>query len=167
MKAIFIRVVIIILFCSSVNRGLTQTLPVFDLIKLEKTSDYRKAEPFVLQTANYLLATPFKSEKPDRLKSIQFLIGWMTGTPDYSFTLDETTSKIFKGNDDILGIYLAALAKYALENKDSAKDAKHLKLNAVILLLNYCENKNNNMRMTKQLKKLSEARASGKLEEAL
>ena len=58
------------------------------------------------------------------------------------------------------------LAKYSLDNKAISKDAKLVKLNALIILLDYCEVKENNIRMTKQLKKLAEAREKGQLEEA-
>ena len=144
-----------------------QTLPNFDLIKLDKTADYKVAEPFVLQTATYLLSAPIKKDDPDRLNSLRFISKWMNGTPDYSFVFSEITDKIGKDNYDLLGIYMAALAKYTLENKQASKDPKVAKLNAMILLLNYCENKDNNVRMSKQLKKLSEAKEKGQLEQVI
>ena len=143
-----------------------QTLPNCDLIKLETKTDYRAAEPFVLQTATYLLSTPIKKDNTDRLNSLRFISKWMYGTTDYSFVFTDVTGKIGKDNNDILGLYMAALAKYTLENKASAKDTKLAKLNALILLLNYCENKDNNIKMSKQLKKLSEAKEKGELEQS-
>ena len=62
---------------------------------------------------------------------------------------------------------MAAMAKYSLENRDGSKDPKLVKLNSLRLLLDYCENKNNNMVMTKPLRKLSEAKAKGELEQAV
>ena len=57
---------------------------------------------------------------------------WMTGTPDYSFAVAEIQDKI--GNDnDLLALYMVSKAKYMLENKANAKDAKLVKLNAMIL----------------------------------
>jgi hypothetical protein len=157
----------IMIFCVFWSSGtIAQTLPNFDLIKLEKTSDYKAADPFVLQTATYLLTIPFKRDSPDRLNSLRFIGKWMGGTPDYSFVLTDVANKIGKDNNDILGLYMAAMAKYTLENKASSKDEKLVKLNALILLLNYCENKNNNIKMSKQLKKLSEAKEKGQLEQS-
>ena len=144
-----------------------QTLPNFELIKLEKTADYKKAEPFVLQTATYLLSIPFKSENTDRYNSLRFISQWMNGTTDYSFVLGDMIEKIGKGNNDHLGVYIAAMTKYTLENKLAAKNAAVVKLNAMILLLNYCENKDNNLKLSKQLKKLAEAKEKGQLEQAL
>jgi hypothetical protein len=156
---------IFLLFFSAYSFG--QTVPDFDLIKLEKASDYKPADPFALQTSNYLLSTPVKKNDINRQKSLQFIIKWMSGTPDYSFNITDAIDRIGKGNTDLLGIYMAALTKYSLENKEAAKDPKQVKLNAMILLLEYCENKNNNLKLTKQLKKLAEAKEKGELEQAL
>lgn len=167
MKSVFRNAIVVVMFLFYSNYQYAQTLPNFDIIKLEKAQDYKPAAPFVLQTANYLLSVPFKKDNPDRSKSLQFLGKWMSGTPDYSFTLDETASKLTRGNNDLVGIYMAAMVKYALENKEASKDSKLVKLNALRLLLDYCENKDNNLSMTKPLKKLSEAKAKGQLQEAV
>jgi hypothetical protein len=143
-----------------------QTVPNFDAIKLEKAPDYKLAEPYVLQTANYILTTPYKKEDKDKINALRFMGKWMNGTPDYSFALGDMEDKI--GNDvDLLGLYMVSKAKYMLENKANAKDPKMVKLNATILLLDYCGHKDNQVRMTKQLKKLAEAKEKGQLEQAL
>lgn len=159
--------IIVVFFLLSSNFLFSQNLPNFNDIKLDKAIDYKVADSFVLIAANYLLTTPFNKDDIGRLKSLQFVIKWMSGTPDYTFTLDNAATKIMKESDDLLGIYMAAMSKYCLKNKVASKDTKAITLNAVILLLNYCENDNNNIKMTKQLKKLSEARAKGQLEQAL
>ena len=143
-----------------------QTLPNFDGIKLEKAPDCKLAEPYALQTANYILSTPFKKEDKDLMKSLMFMGKWMRGTPDYSFSVVDMEDKIGRDND-LLGLYMISKAKYILENKANAKDQKLVKLNAVILLLNYCSQKENLVKMTKQLKKLAEAKEKGELEMAL
>ena len=149
------------------HSGYSQSLPNLDEIKLEKPADYKTAEVIATQAATYLLSTPFEKNDLDRLKSLQFVIKWMSGTPDYSFTLDNVATKILKGNDDLLGLYMACMTKYSLENKVSSTDAAEVKLNSIKMLLAYCENPDNNMRMTKALKKLSEANKKGELEKEL
>jgi hypothetical protein len=161
------KIVCVIYFCFCALYGNTQTVPNFDIIKLEKASDYKAAVPFVLQTANYLLSTPFRNDNKDKTNSLQFLGKWMNGTTDYAFVFGDVVDKIGKGNNDLIGLYMAAMTKYTLENKAAAKDPKVVELNSFILLLNYCENKDNNMKMSKQVKKLSEAKEKGQLEEAL
>jgi hypothetical protein len=144
-----------------------QTLTDFDLIKMEKAADYKAAEPFVLQTANYLFSVPYKKDSKDRLNSLRFIGKWMNGTTDYAFAFADIQEKLGKENYEIIGQFMAGLAKYTLENKTAAKDTKLARLNAMNLLLDYCENKDNNLRMSKQLKKLSEARAKGELEKLM
>lgn len=158
---------LLIFFVVLANRSWGQTIPDFDHIKLEKATDYKAADPFALQTSNYLLSTPVKKDDKNRQKSVQFIVKWMSGTPDYSFNLNDAIDRIGKSNTDLLGIYLAAMTKYSLENKTAAKDPAQVKLNAVTALLDYCENKNNNLKLTKQLKKLAEARENGTLAESL
>lgn len=158
-------VIVVLLFCSFAVQA--QTLPNFDLIKLEKPADYKLAEPFALQTATYLLSVPFKKNDTEQQNSLKFLGRWMYGTNDYSFVFNDMADKIGKENSDAVGMYMVAMAKYTLEHKAAAKDSKTIKLNALTMLLDYCEKKENNMRMTKQLKKLAEAKEKGQLEQAL
>ena len=155
----------LLLFICSFSFG--QTRPDYETIKLDQKSEIQAADTFALVASTFLLTTPFDKDELHRLEALQFIIKWMTATPDYSFSLDEVATKIMKGNNDLLGLYMASMTKYSLENKSSSKDQKAVKLNSIIILLNYCENENNKIKMTKQLKKLSEAKAKGKLEEEL
>ena len=157
--------IVILLFCTFSTKA--QTLPNFDLIKLEKPADYKLAEPFALQTATYLMSVPFKKNDTDQQNSLKFLGRWMYGTSDYSFVFNDVANKIGKDNTDAISIYMVAMAKYTLEHKSTSKDSKAIKLNALTMLLDYCEKKENNMRMTKQLKKLAEAKQQGQLEQAM
>lgn len=158
-------IVLFFIVCSTYAGA--QSLPSFDLIKLEKPADYKAADPFVLQTANYLLSVPYLKESKDRLSALQFMSKWMNGTNDYSFAFGETERKMFSYNNELFGIYMASLAKYTLENKVAAKESKVAKLNALTMMLNYCEQKENNIKYSKQLKKLSDAKAKGQLDQFL
>lgn len=160
------HLIILLLIVSSMSAG-AQSLPNFNMIKLEKPADYKAADPFVLQTANYLLSVPYMNENKDRMSALQFMSKWMKGTNDYSFAFGETERKMFSDNNDLFGVYMASLAKYTLENKVAAKDAKVAKLNALTLMLSYCEQKSNNIKYSKQLKKLSDAKAKGQLAQYL
>ena len=163
---LFMKLTILILaFVFSLNT-FAQTLPNFDIIKLEKAPDYKLAEPYALQTANFILSTPFKKEDKDKINSLNFIGKWMNGTPDYSFALGDIEDKIGK-DYNVIALYMVAKTKYILENKANAKDPKLVELNAVTLLINYCSNKDNLVRMTKQLKKLAEAKEKGQLEQSL
>ncbi|MES1226704.1 MAG: hypothetical protein ABUT20_65120 [Bacteroidota bacterium] len=157
--------IIIIVLAILCNNSWAQTN--YDNVKLETAADCKAADPIALEASTYLLSTPFEKDNVIRLNSLSFIIKWMSATPDYTFSIDEMASKIMKGNDELLGLYMAAMTKYCLENKASSKDQKLIKLNAVIYVLKYCEDEKNNMKMTKQLKKLSDAKAKGELESSL
>jgi hypothetical protein len=155
----------LLIFCSI---GLSaQNLPDFDQIRLEQGSDYKPAEPAALQAANYILSTPIAKNDGNRMLSLRFLLRWMTGTPDYTFSLGGNISKAVAGNEDLLGVYMAAMAKYALENKESAKDEKKVNLGAAKILLAYCEDSKNKVKLNKTLKKMIEANKEGNLESML
>jgi hypothetical protein len=163
MKKPFVTLVI----CFVSYFAFAQTLPDFKAIKIENAADCRTVEPQVLQAANYNLSTPFSSKDITRLEALSFLIRWMSATPDFQFNIDQSVGKMMKGNDDVLGLYMAAMAKYVLENKSTSKDQDLIKVNAVTSILTYAENPVNNFKLTKNLKKLSEAKANNELEKAL
>lgn len=148
------------------NFAFGQALPDLDQVKMEKKTDFKKAEPFVQMTANYLLSTPIKKDDPNRRKAVEFVIKWVAETPDFSLKVSDYT-EITKGDQELVGIYFAALTKYILENRSEATDLKKVKLNTILLMLTYCENKNNNIRMNKNFKKYAEARDKGTLEKML
>ncbi|WP_153797057.1 hypothetical protein [Foetidibacter luteolus] len=145
-----------------------QTLPDFDAIKLETKEDFNTtADDAALQASNFLFSTPLEKNNIDRLKSLQYIIKWMSGTPDYSFTLDEQATKFAKKNDDLLGLYMAAMTKYVLENKEDAKDQNKIKLNAVKMIIAYAKDEKNRVKPNSELKKAIEADEKGQLSEYL
>jgi hypothetical protein len=91
----------------------------------------------------------------------------MGATPDFTFALDEMASKLGKGNEDLLGLYLGAMTKFVLEHRDQSRNQAEIKLNSITTILNFTENPANNFKMSKGLRKLSEARANGQLAQAL
>lgn len=146
------------------TNSFTQSLPDFDAIQLNVKEDYDSvADNAALQAANYLFDTPMEKNNINRLKSLRFIIRWMTGTPNYSFALDEQATKFAKKNDDLLGLYMAGMTKYALENKADAKDPNKVKLNTVRLILRYVKEEKNNVKLNSELKKAIEAEEKGEL----
>lgn len=145
-----------------------QQLPDFDAIKLDTKEDFNStADSAALQASDFLLSTPLEKNNIDRLKSLRYVIKWMSGTPAYSFALDEQATKFAKKNDDLLGLYMAAMAKFVLENKADAKDQNKIKLNAVKLIINYVKDPENKVKLNTELKKAIEADNKGQLSEYL
>ncbi len=145
-----------------------QPRPIYKSVPLDKAEDYPKADPFALQACDHILKTTYKSGNTGALNEISFMIRWMEGSPDFTFTLDEVATKLMKGNDDMLPIFMACMGKFALENRADAKDAKKMNLGAVKLLIAYVEDPNHSdFKITKALKKLVEANKKGTLEKEL
>jgi len=162
------RIIFGLLFAFLFHISFAQTLPNLDGISLDKKEDFNStADNAALQSASFLLSTPLEKNNIDRLKALQYVIRWMTGTPDYSFTLDEQATKFAKKNDDLLGLYMAAMTKYVLENKSESKDQNKIKLNAVKFIITYAKNEGNKVKINSELKKAIEADEKGRLPEYL
>ena len=158
------KIIFVLLFGLLSGISIAQNLPDYDAIKLDRKEDFNAtADSAALQASNFLFSTPLDKNNLDRLKSIQYIIRWMTGTPDYSFTLDEQATKFAKKNDDLLSQYKAAMTKYALENKADAKDQNKVKLNAVKLIIAYVKDEKNKVKLNAELKKAIEADDKGQL----
>lgn len=145
----------------------SQQLPDFTKIPLTRASEYKAAEPSVLRAAVYVLSMPFSKDDHSRIRCVKFILKWMTGTPDYIFTFGESKTRYFKNQSDLMGLYMAAMSKYALENPASAKDQNTVGVNAMVAVLTYSNNPTNNINMTQPMKRLWEANEEGKLSEAL
>jgi hypothetical protein len=145
-----------------------QSLPDFDAIKLEKKEDFNPAaDNAALQAANYLLSTPLDKNSVNRLRAVQYVLKWMSGTPNYTFDIDERAAKFTKKDTDLLGLYLAAMTKFVLEDKASAKDQNKIKLNALKSVAAYAKDKANKVKLNSELKKIIAADEQGTLAEYL
>jgi hypothetical protein len=91
----------------------------------------------------------------------------MQGTPDYNFSLDDQATKFAKNSDELLGLYMAAMTKYVLENNADSKDQNKIKLNSVMLVVSYSRDPKNNVKLNKELKNLIKADDKGQLAEYL
>lgn len=145
----------------------SQQLPDFSNITLDKVEDYKVAEPKVLNVANFVLNTPINQQNLDYLNSIGLIIKWMGGTPDYTFNLDENVIKYTSSNNDLLGVYMAALTKNVLEDETLVGNDKKLTIAAMTTFANYCEDKDNKVKLNRKLKKLIASKNSGTLESLL
>jgi hypothetical protein len=135
----------------------------YSKIPLKTKEDCKAAEPSVLEACGLILSKPM--DDPGASKAMSFLITWMSNTT-YSFTLDEKITKLAKKKTTgLLGIYMASMAKVVLEDPSKAKDTIALEEAAFGLLADYCADASKNVPQTKAVKKLIEAKNSGKMRE--
>ncbi len=161
-------VLISVLFLWATNISFSQSLPNFDEIKLKSDADFNKvANDAALMASNYLLSTPMDLDNFDRVRSLKYIADWMTGTPDYTFEIDEQVAKFVNKNQDLFGLYMTAMTKYVLENKSASNNQNEIKLNAVRIMLKYSSDPKNNVKITKEMKNAIKAEKKGKLEEFL
>ncbi|MCU0336022.1 MAG: hypothetical protein MUF62_13450 [Chitinophagaceae bacterium] len=139
-----------------------QSLPDFASIRLQVKEDYDdNANQAALTAATYLLTKPLSD--PQRPAALAYVLRWMTGSPDYSFSLDAKAMRFTKSNDDLLGLYMAGMARFALENKDKAADAKAVNMGGLQHVANYASHAANGVKLNGELKKLIKASQDGKL----
>ena len=157
----------IILFLLIVAQNVfSQNFANYQNITLQTAADYRKIEPQIMLAYELVLSTPVDQKNNNRLDAISFIIRWMSGTPDYSFIMDETLHKVSNGDKDILGVYFACLVKYALEHGKNV-DRADLRYNSYLMLAQYCENPDNNLKPRGELKYLVAAKNQNQLKEYL
>lgn len=136
-------------------------------IEFKKETDYKIAEPKVIESASYLLNTPIDSNEMLRIKHLQFLMQWMEGTPDYTFNLTETATKFSGENSNLLGVYLAAMIVYLVKEHGDSKDIAAVEINTLHSAINYVAKKENNVPLTSNLNKLIAGNEKGNLAEVV
>jgi len=163
MKAKFF--VSVILFLGFVMICNAQDYSKLKDIELKEKKDFAMAEDKILECSKYILTTPMDEKNTNRNNALQFMFRWMDGTPDYTFTLDETLGKLAETSDALLGVYMACMCRYVLENKDKAKDEKDVKYNSVLMLIDYSRDPNNKVEINGELENLIKAKDEHRLKE--
>jgi hypothetical protein len=148
------------------SRLLAQQGPHFEQLKLKTNKDFKLADSTVSQTSNYLLAIPLNQDTVYRINAAHFLMNWMEGTNDYTFLLDENSTRAFINDTNLMATYIAAMCKSAFRYKPKV-ESKKITLDALKLLLAYANNSNNDVNHTDKLNELSKANDSGRLEKYL
>jgi hypothetical protein len=134
-------------------------------VELKDKADFGKAEDKILECSKYILTTPMDDDNTNRTNALQFMFRWMDGTPDYTFMLDETVGKLAQTSDALMGVYMACMCRYVLENKEKAKDDKEVKYNSVLMLIDYSQDPNNQVEISGELKNLIQAKDEHRLKE--
>jgi hypothetical protein len=133
----------------------SQDFTLYGNLKLEEPADYKQTEPLALSAASFLLATPYKETDENRSQALKFLGRWMSGTKEYSFPMQGMGQDIAEYRD-IFGIFIAAMAKFALENKSLLTTPRIVQVNTAKLVMEYCDNPANNLPLKKKVRKFLE-----------
>lgn len=152
------KITLIIAITFSFNILIGQNFTELANYEFETEESYKTEENKVLICANYLFNNPTKQAELNRLTSVQFIMKWMTGTPDYTFEIGGKSMELTKGNSDLFGLYMAAMSKIVIENKGEKLDNDEIYNRAEEILVNYCSNSDNKMKPSKKIKKILKSR---------
>ncbi len=130
-------------------------------VEFKTGSETKAYDSAALQSANYILTSP--RDNANSLYATSFLLNWMTATPDFTFTFSGPIVKLGDKSDVLTGVYVAAMTKYCMENKDKASDQNEVAINTYHLLAQYCANPAYGVKQEKDVKKLIEADKNGTL----
>lgn len=144
-----------LLFLSSVS--FSQDFSKFEHYPLETKDDFHNAEELVMEGVHYMFTTPFDKNDLQRFQALGFVMNWMEGTPEYRFNIDQKAVDLTKGNDDLLGMYFAGLAKVILERKNQIPDDETVHHLVIQDLLAYTSIESNNLKSTKAMRKLGKS----------
>ncbi len=150
-----------ILFCLTLacNVAFGQDFSKLANYEFKTADDYSPAEKQVLACANYLFENPANEEELNRLYAVQYIMKWMTGTPDYTFQIGNEAMSLTKGNTDLLGLYMAAMSKVVLENEGEKLTDKEVYNRSERLMVDYCGNAANKMKPSKKIKGILKERS--------
>ncbi len=94
-----------------------ESLPIPENINMQSDKDFENAEPFVIESANWLIHTDLDKNIPDRKKVNEFVWKWISGTPAFTLDITDNLTKLYENNIQLLNIFLAVYASYYIQHK--------------------------------------------------
>jgi hypothetical protein len=122
MKMKKILLTAITLLCVSV--AMAQTSPVPVGYKLTQAEDYKKYEKDILKTIDYLENTPINTQKENRLKAKDFLLEWITGSPDVTLVMSSNILVFTDRNPELLVAFMGGYTRYAIQHPEDKETVK-------------------------------------------
>ena len=162
MKKILIAVSGIILSFS----GYSQDFALLRKINFFSGNDYKRYEKEVHSCADYILKVPVSGDS-NRVLALQTVIKWMRGTPDFTFELDNSVINLTRKDEKVMGVYMAAMTKYVLENPGISGNPEDVTYHSFLLFLDYCENPANGVLITRRIQKAIDAKNDHRLKKYL
>jgi hypothetical protein len=148
--------IIVILF--SVKTAFSQVYSKLEKVKLSAPSDYAKNDTVVIDCANFILSGSPKFNETNKLYAIQFILRWMEGTPDYTFTIGPDFLELTDGKPELSQIYIASLVKATLDHKNEDLYLDAINEKARNNYVDYCAKPENRVRKSKAVKNILKER---------
>ncbi|HMK25272.1 MAG TPA: hypothetical protein VK483_04515 [Chitinophagaceae bacterium] len=145
------------------NNSYSQDFTVPADYQLNTKEDYVKYENDIISASKWLIATPLNEQQDKRKDVSAFVVKWINGSPTVNVEINTNIMDFEKKNSGMLVLYMAASAKYVLENNYS-KDmrAKH---RAALRDMISVYKSGKGIQKDKKMEKLAKSDEDGKLDE--
>ncbi len=127
----------------------------------ENKAEFIESEPNLLATIEWLETTPVTEQDAKRKEQYGLLLTWLSKSPTVTVSVYDKATPFLKKNPELLFMFMAGYAKYALAN-DYAKDAVKGSTEGIRSSIKLYQL--GGMKKDKYMKKLIELEANGKLE---
>ena len=107
----------VILFLS-VSVAMAQDFTPPTDLKNEKPEEYKQYEKDILKCIDYLENTPINTERENRLKARDFLVNWVTGSPDITVALSPDITVFMDRNPDLITAFYGGYTRYAIQHPE-------------------------------------------------
>lgn len=158
------RLSIFFLFALSCKNLGAQPFEVPKPAVLQDQSDYDQYRETFLQCADWLIRNDINIGK--RAKVNVFAMTWISGTPEFSITLEAYILDLTDENPDLLMVFLSSWGKFALEQPAKKDQPFSCNWQALNTLLDFYES-SQKLQPDKDVEKLVKLRSKGKLEQWL
>jgi hypothetical protein len=158
MKKLFV----ILIFCVAGASLSAQDYSVPKGVKYSKGADYATYEPEVLKTIDWWMNTPVNVSPEKRREANDFLILWLTGSPDISVEVNTDIVTFLKPNVELMLAFMWGWTKYAIETKDKSEVASNIK--GIEAAIDFYNRNKDLLQKDKAIEKYIKMKDSGKLE---
>lgn len=85
----------------------------------QSESDYKAMEKNVLASIDWMENTPMDQEPEKHKQQYEYLIAWISGSPDITIDLKANIVKFSEKNPELLIVFMGGWVRYALQNNYS------------------------------------------------
>lgn len=160
MKHTVLTLVLVLLGFATMQAQYRPSFPDENGLKVKE--DYAKYEQTMVAAAEWLVETDLDKQLNVRVATNQFVVRWLTGSPNVSVTFDKPHVKLMDDNPMLLAIYMANYASYCIRQQ-SYKDALE-PTKAGLIAIAKVYRKGIDIKKTKALEKLADAIDQGQLD---
>lgn len=130
---------------------------------LKTADDYAGYEQDMINAAKWLEETDLDKEQTKRKDASRFVLAWISGSPSVTVSLYTVIIDLTKDNPDLLDLYFASYAAYALQHKDDKESlgANRAALQSMIKVYQ----KGLSIKKSKAMLKLIKMNNEGKIDE--